>query len=257
MKKTKFYQSIGFMLIIFFLVAIIIPVLLTIFSAIGTTKQSLNDNMKVTSVQTLQTAQSGFTTYLKTLAQPVDLMTRKNEVKHLEDQGDFNDNAKAVKDSIVASVKVTNGAVRGFFTTNTGKKITGWAEYNAETGKTANKGDIITEGANDTNESWYKDCIGTPARNTIYSAFSEPYTDKETGKKIFTVSQEIKYTNKENYGAVGLDIEFSEVENYVQDIGLLNTGFVILVNNEGKILVNNEKTYIQQIQYQTLISGVL
>ncbi len=245
MKKTKLHQSIGFQLVVFFLIAIIIPILLTSISGISTTKDSLNSTMEVTSEQTLQTAQSGFTTYLKTLAQPVDLITRKNEVKHLEDQGDFDDNAKAVKDSLIASVKVTNGAERGFFTTVTGKKITGWAEYNAETGKSSNKGDIITSGVNDTNEVWYKNCMGMNARNTIYSAFSDPYTDKITGKKIFTVSQEIKYTNKENYGTVGLDIDFSEVEDYVQNIGLLNTGFVILVNKDGKILVDNDKnTYV-------------
>ena len=37
--------------------------------------------MKVTSEQTLNEAQNQFTTYLKTLSQPVDLLTRKNEVK--------------------------------------------------------------------------------------------------------------------------------------------------------------------------------
>ena len=114
--KKKFYQSIAFQLLLFFLIAIIIPLLLTSLGAIGKTRSALNNNMKVTSEQTLQTAQSGFTTYLKTLSQPVDLLTRKNEVKHLEDQGDFDTNAKAVKDSLVASVKVTNGSEMAFFT---------------------------------------------------------------------------------------------------------------------------------------------
>ena len=67
--------------------------------------------------QTLDTVQEGFTTYLKTLSQPVDLLTRKNEIKHLEDQGNLDDNVKAIKDSLVASVRVTNGAELAFFTT--------------------------------------------------------------------------------------------------------------------------------------------
>ena len=243
--KKKFYQSIAFQLLLFFLIAIIIPLLLTSLGAIGKTRSALNNNMKVTSEQTLQTAQSGFTTYLKTLSQPVDLLTRKNEVKHLEDQGDFDTNAKAVKDSLVASVKVADGAEIAFFTTKTGKKITGWAEYNESTGKTTSKGDILTSGVDDTKELWYTGCIGTPKRNSIYAAFSDPYIDKTSGKKIFTVSQEIKYSTGENYGTVGMNIDFAEVENYVNQIGLLNTGFVILVNKDGNILVNNEKnTYM-------------
>ena len=74
-------------------------------------------------------------TYLKTLSQPVDLLTRKNEIKHLEDQGELDDNVKAIKDSLVASVKVTNGAELAFFTTKTGLRVDGWAEINQETGR--------------------------------------------------------------------------------------------------------------------------
>ena len=40
---------------------------------------------------------------------------------------------------------------------------------------------------------------------------------------------------------VGLNIDFAEVEDYVKNIGLLNTGYVILVNKDGKILVDNDK----------------
>ena len=61
-------------------------------------------------------------------SQPVDLLTRKNEIKHLEDQGELDDNVKAIKDSLVASVKVTNGAELAFFTTKTGLRVDGWAE---------------------------------------------------------------------------------------------------------------------------------
>lgn len=194
----------------------------------------------MTSEQTLDNVQEGFTTYLKTLSQPVDLLTRKNEIKHLEDQGDLDDNVKAIKDSLVASVKVTNGAELAFFTTKTGLRVDGWAEINPETGKTANKGGL-TRGVNDTSKSWYQNCIGSKARNTIYSQFSDPYVDSSSGKTIFTVSQEIKYTDGANYGAVGLNIDFAEVEDYVKNIGLLNTGYVILVNKDGKILVDNDK----------------
>jgi len=194
----------------------------------------------VTSEQTLDNVQEGFTTYLKTLSQPVDLLTRKNEIKHLEDQGELDDNVKAIKDSLVASVKVTNGAELAFFTTKTGLRVDGWAEINPETGKTANKGGL-TRGVNDTSKSWYQNCIGSKARNTIYSQFSDPYVDSSSGKTIFTVSQEIKYTDGANYGAVGLNIDFAEVEDYVKNIGLLNTGYVILVNKDGKILVDNDK----------------
>ena len=236
----KAFKGIGSQLVLSFAVAVCVAIILVSLGSIRITKTSINANAEVTSEQTLDNVQEGFTTYLKTLSQPVDLLTRKNEIKHLEDQGELDDNVKAIKDSLVASVKVTNGAELAFFTTKTGLRVDGWAEINPETGKTANKGGL-TRGVNDTSKSWYQNCIGSKARNTIYSQFSDPYVDSSSGKTIFTVSQEIKYTDGANYGAVGLNIDFAEVEDYVKNIGLLNTGYVILVNKDGKILVDNDK----------------
>ena len=236
----KAFKGIGSQLVLSFAVAVCVAIILVSLGSIRITKTSINANTEVTSEQTLDNVQEGFTTYLKTLSQPVDLLTRKNEIKHLEDQGELDDNVKAIKDSLVASVKVTNGAELAFFTTKTGLRVDGWAEINPETGKTANKGGL-TRGVNDTSKSWYQNCIGSKARNTIYSQFSDPYVDSSSGKTIFTVSQEIKYTDGANYGAVGLNIGFAEVEDYVKNIGLLNTGYVILVNKDGKILVDNDK----------------
>ena len=236
----KAFKGIGSQLVLSFAIAVCVAIILVSLGSIRITKTSINANTEVTSEQTLDNVQEGFTTYLKTLSQPVDLLTRKNEIKHLEDQGELDDNVKAIKDSLVASVKVTNGAELAFFTTKTGLRVDGWAEINPETGKTANKGGL-TRGVNDTSKSWYQNCIGSKARNTIYSQFSDPYVDSSSGKTIFTVSQEIKYTDGANYGAVGLNIDFAEVEDYVKNIGLLNTGYVILVNKDGKILVDNDK----------------
>lgn len=236
----KAFKGIGSQLVLSFAVAVCVAIILVSLGSIRITKTSINANTEETSEQTLDNVQEGFTTYLKTLSQPVDLLTRKNEIKHLEDQGELDDNVKAIKDSLVASVKVTNGAELAFFTTKTGLRVDGWAEINPETGKTANKGGL-TRGVNDTSKSWYQNCIGSKARNTIYSQFSDPYVDSSSGKTIFTVSQEIKYTDGANYGAVGLNIDFAEVEDYVKNIGLLNTGYVILVNKDGKILVDNDK----------------
>lgn len=236
----KAFKGIGSQLVLSFAVAVCVAIILVSLGSIRITKTSINANTEVTSEQTLDNVQEGFTTHLKTLSQPVDLLTRKNEIKHLEDQGELDDNVKAIKDSLVASVKVTNGAELAFFTTKTGLRVDGWAEINPETGKTANKGGL-TRGVNDTSKSWYQNCIGSKARNTIYSQFSDPYVDSSSGKTIFTVSQEIKYTDGANYGAVGLNIDFAEVEDYVKNIGLLNTGYVILVNKDGKILVDNDK----------------
>lgn len=240
----KKLRSIGVQLVIFFVIAISIPTVLLALDVIRTTEVAQTSNTKLTSEQTLQETKKGFTTYLKTLSQPVDLLTRKNEIKHLEDQGELDDNIKAIHDSLIASCKVTNGAVRAYYTTNTGHLITGWYEWDEANNKNVNKKEAVT-GVDNTNKEWYTNCIGLPARNSIYCAITEPYTDSVTGKEIITVSQEIKHSSGDNYGTVAMDIEFQEMKDYVENIGLLNTGFVLLVNKDGEILVNNDKnTYV-------------
>ncbi len=240
----KKLRGIGIQMVVFFVLAISIPTVLLTFDAIWTTKVVQSENMKLTSQQTMQETKKGFTTYLKTLSQPVDLLTRKNEVKHLEDQGELATNITAIQDSLIASVKVTNGAERAYFSTNTGHLIRGWTELNPETNKTSNKKDAKT-GVDNTSKNWYTGCIGLPARNSIFAAFTDPYQDPESNKTIFTVSQEITFSDKSNYGAVAMDIDFQNVTDYIQNVGLLNTGYVILVNKDGDILVDNSKnTYI-------------
>ena len=219
--------------------------LLLAFDVTRTTKNQQNKNTEISSQQTLTETEKGFKIYLKTLSQPVDLLTRKDEVKHLEDKGDLDTNIKAIQDSLIASVKVTDGSEKAYFTTKTGYLITGSTEWSNEKNKLTNVKDLQT-GVNNTSKEWYTNCIGMPARSSIFSAFTEPYKDEKTGKTIFTVSQEIKYSSGENYGAVAMDIDFQEVVDYVQNIGLLNTGFVILVNQDGEILVDNERNnYIE------------
>ena len=235
----KRLRGIGVQLVIFFIIAISIPTFMLAIDVVVTTKSTQRSNMQLTSEQTLQETKKGFETYLKTLSQPIDLLTRKNEVKHLEDQGTIDDNVKAIQDSLCASVKVTSGAKRAFFTTKTGYKITGWVEPNPANGKTTNKKTVVTN-ANDTSKVWYKNSIGLAARNNIYAYMSDPYKDSETGDTIFTVSQEIKHSDGTNYGTVGMHIDFSEITDFVQGIGLLNTGFVVLADEDGNILVNND-----------------
>ena len=67
----KFFRKLGFQLVLFFVVAITIPIVMLMVSSITTTSSSMENNMKVTSEQTLNEAQNQFTTYLKTLSQPV------------------------------------------------------------------------------------------------------------------------------------------------------------------------------------------
>ena len=101
-------RSIRTKLIAYFLVVILCVSLMTGVLVTVTTKNVLKDNIELTSSQTVTETLKGFQTYMRTMSQPVDLVTRKNEVKHLEDRGVFEDNVAAIQDSLIASLKVVD-----------------------------------------------------------------------------------------------------------------------------------------------------
>ena len=75
---SKKLRGIGVQLVGFFVLAILIPTLILAFRAIETTKSAQTENLKLTSVQTLQETKMGFTNYLKNISQPIDLLTRND-----------------------------------------------------------------------------------------------------------------------------------------------------------------------------------
>jgi methyl-accepting chemotaxis protein len=80
MGKTKFYQSIGFWLIIIFMAAITLTVTLTTYSAVSTTKAALQESVTTTSGRTLDLAQRGFASFMKTVGVADNITANDNSV---------------------------------------------------------------------------------------------------------------------------------------------------------------------------------
>lgn len=233
-KKT----SLSVKLIAAFMVAILGSVLICALLTHSKVKSVLNSNMQLTSEQTLSSAMTSLQTYEKTISLPVDLLTRKDSIKQLliepENYDKYIDN---VNDELVAACKVVNGSVRAYYALNDGRTITGWVKYEADGSKTAmNK----VENKDLSGKEWYTACQGRKAKvNSIFSYITAPYTDEETGEQIITVCQEVKYKDVVQ-GVVAMDIEASALADYVENIRLLNTGFVMLVDEQGNIMVDSE-----------------
>lgn len=225
-------KGIAVKIIAFFSAAIIlVSTFLGIFTS-NMTQDILEDYTKLTSQQTLKESQKGLTLYFKSLSQSVDLLTRKNEFKRL-DQSE--DNLRQVYDSIVAALKTCPGSIRGYYATENGKFIN-VSKYYDETGKAKFKKTITLDDSS-LEESWYTEALKNIERQGVFSSFSEPYYDEDSQSQIITVSQCIK-SDEVVVGVIAIDIDFSVVVDFTQDIRLLNTGHVILTNSNGDLLVS-------------------
>lgn len=236
-------KSIKFKLMLFFSIAI---VLISTFMGVFTTlisKNTLEENARLTSMQTLQESQKGLSIYFKSLSQAVDLLTRKNELKYLEDPEEGETNLEQSINSITAALKTTTGSVRGYYATETGKLLKVWKVD--EDGKTKYK-NSLTEGESLTNQDWYVNPQANIERDGVFACYTEPYLDPETNKNIITVSQAIK-SKEVVVGVVAIDIEFTVVEEFVKNIQLLSTGYVQLLSPNGDILVDSDNNTLTEL----------
>lgn len=230
--------SLSAKLIAAFMAAILGSVLICALLTHSKVESVLNSNMQLTSEQTLNSAMTSLQTYEKTISIPVDLLTRKDSIKQLllepENYDKYIDN---VNDELVAACKVVNGSVRAYYALNDGRTITGWVQYEADGSKTAMN---TVENKDLSGKEWYTACQGRKAKvNSIFSYITAPYVDEETGEQIITVCQEVKYKDVVQ-GVVAMDIDASALADYVENIRLLNTGFVMLVDEQGNIVVDSE-----------------
>lgn len=231
--------SLGAKMILSFLIAIAGSVIICGGITFNRTEKVLEKNMQLTSEQTLSSALDSLQTYEKTISLPVDLLTRKDCIRKLEaEEGNYDKYITNVQDELVAACKVTNGAVRSYYATESGKLITGWVEYKEDGSKESKN--TIEDGVDKSQEEWYINCQGKKAKvNSIFSYITKPYEDPQTGEMIITVCQEVKNSDVVQ-GVVAMDIEASVLEEYVQNIKLLNTGFVLLTDADGNIIVDSE-----------------
>lgn len=244
-KKT----SLSAKLIAAFMAAILGSVLICALLTHSKVESVLNSNMQLTSEQTLNSAMTSLQTYEKTISIPVDLLTRKDSIKQLllepENYDKYIDN---VNDELVAACKVVNGSVRAYYALNDGRTITGWVQYEADGSKTAMN---TVENKDLSGKEWYTACQGRKAKvNSIFSYITAPYVDEETGEQIITVCQEVKYKDVVQ-GVVAMDIDASALADYVENIRLLNTGFVMLVDEQGNIVVTAKVILLQMVQLLT------
>ena len=190
----------------------------------------------------------------------MDLLTRKTSIKQLEYEDQFDDYIANVQDELVAACKVTQGAVRSYYATSSGKLITGWVKYEDNGDKTAMN--TIEENVDLSGEDWYVNCQGRKAKvNSIFSYITQPYEDPQTGGQIFTVAQEVKYKDV-LMGVVAMDIDAAQLENYIRNIRILNTGFAMLIDADGNIVIDSDKNTfadgnVTGLEFWTPISGEL
>lgn len=85
---------------------------------------------------------------------------------------------------------------------------------------------------NDEYVQWYFDCV-----DACDGVWYEPYVSEHIGMEQISYTKAI-YREDEFIGVLSIDLDFQLMQDYVNDIELMNQGYVFLVNKEGNFVIH-------------------
>ena len=232
MKKTKFSVK----LVTYFVIVVFFSLAICTLLMRSKMKTTLEENMQLTSKQTMEEAINEFQQYMKTLSLPVDIMCRRNEFKKI-DESFYNTTVSSIEDALLSSLKVISQSERAYYSTRSGKYIQAKLVISEEGKKT---GDFVVKDNLDlTGEQWFTDCVGLGSRETVFANFTVPYMNAD-GIEVFTVSQNLK-SGDNQVGVVAMDMNVAALQEYIDEVQLMNTGYMFIADKAGNIIINNSK----------------
>lgn len=243
MEKRK---SLGVRIATVFIITVLLIMLISSAIINHRTTKILSENARMTSQQILDETKKGFEVYLKTLSLPVDLLTRNSQLQQINEIG-LEENVKVISSILASGVKLTPGSTKISFSLANNELIETWLEL-----KDDGKKKTVFEYSKDvdySNEEWFKNSLDREGVNTIFSYYTGIYIDETSGTEIFSISQPIERKG-ELVGVVRLDVEANKIREYINSINVMNTGFVVLIDQNGEVLVSDQEGRVTQESIQ-------
>ncbi len=203
---------------------IIIPVLFVGIIAIYTSKTTFEENLKLTSTQSLKNVDDGLSKHLKIVAQQAVTLADNQDIKSFSvTSSNKEENTKRIQ-SLLKSVKDTTEGILN-------------ACYASEGGEILLDSGLMTISEfNYKEREWYKQA--QKDKNIVYS---KPIIDKVTNKPVITVAKGVYDSNGKFMGATVLDISLDSMTEYIKNTNILKDGYIVIADNDGNIIINNEK----------------
>jgi methyl-accepting chemotaxis protein len=220
-KNSKLFRR----MVIGIIIMLMLPTLTVGGIAVFKSNIVLEDNLKTTSIQTIKEVDKGFSEYLEILNTQLRIVSKNLDIQDLSNSQA--DHALITK-YVQGIFKDTKGSVNGIIN----------AGYAGEYGELVlDSGVMSIKDFNYKERDWYKEAKEADGK----VVYIKPYKDTVTGKQVMTVAQAVKNNKGEFIGVIVIDMSLDSIKEYVANIQVLNTGFILLVDKDGDIIANNDK----------------
>lgn len=177
--------------------------------------------------------------YLRNLSLPLDMLAQEKVFKEFVDTIGMPENEE-VEERLREQLEIVYGTLDGTINVyfGTPKERIAVSTNNGESGYAF---EVMERDV--TYRDWYQESVGRERINGVKARFDKPYIDDVTGHTVVTLTQEVVFDGKV-YGVLGIDIDFASFEAYVQEIKLLNSGYVMITDDNGLILSDHRLSNI-------------
>lgn len=217
--------SIGKKLILCFSILSILQTLVISCVTIKKSQNILEENLDITSSQTLEQVDEAFSKYLNAVNMQLNMMSHNADiidVQYLENR----ELSTEYIQELLHSVKNSSDDILAVY-------------YGGEYGQVVLEQEVRTEEEFDfKNRDWYKNAVSGNGE-IIYI---EPYRDSETNEMVITIAKAVKEDDSDELlGVFGIDLKLSAVQKYISNIAVLKTGYALIIKDDGQIIINSEK----------------
>ena len=223
MKKGKIFKKIALTnTIILFLALITFGII-----SINKSESLLLDQMKISGCQTLEAVDNGFDEYMEKMTHGLDMLRENKNIKdlnYIDSKEDFENDEMNIQLALM-SLKDSLKEIENIY-------------YADENGYLIFDSQITDETQIQFRDrGWYNDAKSNKG-NFIYT---KPYIDRVTDKLVVTVSKSMEDENGNFIGVLGIDINLEKLKDYVNNLALLKNGYIVVCDNDGNIIINNDK----------------
>lgn len=218
--------SIGKKLIICFSVLSVIQTMLIGLVTINKSEDILEENLEITSVQTLKQVDEGFSKYLNAMNIQINMMSHNLDIIDVQ-YPEYQEVSTGYVQELLHSVKSSAEDILDTY-------------YGGEYGQIILEQETRTEEEFDyKNREWYKEAVN--ANGEI--VYTKPYIDSEANEKVITISKAVydEDGKGEFLGVFGIDLKFDTIKEYISNTSVLKSGYAFIADNNGEVIINSDK----------------
>ena len=225
MKKSKKKVTLFIKIAITNTIILLIALFSVAFISHNKAKSSMKKNLEVSSLQILKQIDKNFTEYLGSITQELDILDKNVDIKDLTNPEENYEMTEEYVQYSLLSIKNSLDEIDNIY-------------YAGENGclildsKITDESEIPFK-----DKDWYKKAKD----NKDKIIYSEVYEDQITGDNVITVSKAINDYDGNFIGVAAIDINLNETKDYINEINIMDNGYVTVTNEDGKIIIDNEK----------------